>query len=91
MHDVDPDLFASDIEAILKDIKRVDYINLLISQLTETLSSELQYILPAKQYSNILTDFELKKGTKVKSVCKIIAQTLRTINSQDYILSIYTS
>lgn len=52
--DIDPELFETDIHNILTGIKRVDYINLLTSQISETLSCELQYILPAKTYDSLL-------------------------------------
>jgi len=33
IYDIDPEQFKNDIELVLNDIKRVDYINLLVSQI----------------------------------------------------------
>lgn len=92
IYDINPEQFTSEIQNIIKDIKRVDFINLLISQITETASTEMQYILTAKAYDDFKSEFELSlKGKKVKTVCKLISSTLRNIGKEDYILSIYTS
>jgi elongator complex protein 1 len=77
---------------LLKDIKRVDYVNLLVAHITETASSEMQYILPSKAYDDFVSHFELTlKGKKVKSVCGLLSQTLRAIDREQYIMSIFTS
>lgn len=59
---------------MLKDIKRTDYINLFVSQITENISSELQYALSNKKYELFLKDFEINmKGKKVKTICKAVS------------------
>jgi elongator complex protein 1 len=90
--DIDPQLFRTDIKNVLTDIKRVDFINLLISQISETLSSELQYILPSKTYDSLLAEFEMVgKGKKIKELCRLISTTLRDVNKEEYVLSIFTA
>jgi len=52
----------------------------------------MQYILSAKTYETNRSDFEMSaKGKKVRTVCGIISKALRSINKDEYILSIYTS
>lgn len=52
----------------------------------------MRYLLSSKAYENRKSEFELsQQGKKVKSVCRLISTTLRNLNREDYILSIYTS
>ena len=65
---------------------------MLVSHTTEVVSSELQYIMTSKDYENVISSFELNlKGKKIKKICKLVAEMLRTINQEEYILSIFTS
>lgn len=83
LFDLNPDQFFSEIELVLKDIKRTDYINLLVSQVTDCLSSELQYALSARQLEDISKDFQLKmKGKKVKDICRAVSETLRRVGKE---------
>lgn len=92
LFDLNPQQFFDEIELVLKDIKRTDYINLLVSQITDSLSTELQYALSAQRLEEVSKDFELTmKGKKVKSVCRAVSETLRKLGKDEYILSIFTS
>jgi len=52
----------------------------------------MQYILSVKTYETNKGEFEMSvKGKKVRTVCGIISKALRSINRDEYILSIYTS
>ncbi len=65
---------------ILTDIKRVDYINLIVAQISEGLSSELQYLLTEKQFQEMKNNYELtSSGKKIKTVCRTVSQALRKI------------
>lgn len=65
---------------------------MLISQISETASTEMQYLLSSKTYDDFRGEFELSlKGKKIRTVCKLISQTLRDIGQEEYILSIFTS
>ncbi len=52
----------------------------------------MQYLLSSKAYDDFREEFEVSlKGKKIKSVCKLISETLRNIAKEEYILSIFTS
>jgi hypothetical protein len=52
----------------------------------------MQYLLSSKAYDDFREEFEVSlKGKKIKSVCKLISETLRNIAQEEYILSIFTS
>jgi N-glycosylase/DNA lyase len=81
LYDLSPEQFFAEIEIVLKDIKRTDYINLLVSQVTDSLSTELQYALSAGRLEEFSKDFELTmKGKKVKSICRAVSETLRKVD-----------
>jgi elongator complex protein 1 len=83
LYDLNPEQFFTEIEAVLKDIKRVDFINLLVSQISDAISSELQYALSTKKLEEFAKDFEINmKGKKVKSVCRAVSETLRRLDKK---------
>lgn len=92
LYDLNPEQFTSEIELVLKDLKKADYINLLVSHVTDQISTELQYALSPKKLEEFAKEFEINmSGKKVKSICRIVSETLRKIGKEEYILSIFTS
>lgn len=91
MHDLAPAQFLQEIEVLLRDLRRVDYINLLVAQISDGLSSELQYALSGKELEEREREWEVGGGEKVKSVCRLVSDTLRRVGRDEYILSIFTS
>ena len=92
LYDIDPAMFEENAEAILTGIGKVDYINLFVTQMKDSLSDELQYCLPSQRIEEIENYHKIKiEGQKVKLVCGIVSKTLRALDKEKFILSIFTS
>ena len=74
LYDLNPEQFTNEIELVLKDLKKADYINLLVSHVTDQISTELQYALSPKKLEEFAKEFEINmSGKKVKSICRIVS------------------
>lgn len=53
LYDLSPERFSQHTDTILTTIGKVDYLNLFISQLKNTISTELQYCLSKSQLEEV--------------------------------------
>ena len=88
--DLNPEQFVNNTEKLLSDIKKVDYISLLIASLKEGVSDEIKYCLNKEEIQKIDDYFQINK-TKIKLVCELISKSLRSLDYEKYILAIMAS
>lgn len=89
LFDINPQQFLEQCEHALRSINKTDYINLFVASLKEEVSQELKYCLPSNQVDAI-REYLATIDSKVKLICERASATLRSIDKEKYILSIYT-
>jgi hypothetical protein len=79
--DINQKRFVENAREILEKIHRVDYLNLLVSQISEKVSSEIVYCLGQDQLEEVSQYHETHfKGKKIVKLCEIISKELRALN-----------
>lgn len=72
---MDQKSFVENAREILQKIQRVDYLNLLISQISDKVSSETVYCLTQDQLDELNQYYETHlKGKKITKLCEIISR-----------------
>lgn len=94
--DLNPERFIERSEEILKSIEKPDYISLLINQLQNSISEELEYAVSLDEFTKLKQfidhQFKAKKEkSKVNIVCDIIINALAKFNPDTYTYAIMTA
>jgi elongator complex protein 1 len=93
--DVNPEGFAQKYEEIIKQIEKVDYLNLFLTSLKDELNEDLEYILSPEEIRNNKEGLskltQLNTITKTKLICDLMIKGLSKIDRELYILTIMTA
>jgi len=95
LFDINVEAFLEKGELIVKQIEKVDYLNLFLTSLKDDLSPYLEYILTADEIKHnkeaLIKHTNNNSITKTKLVCDLLIKSLSQVDRDKYILAIITA
>jgi len=93
LFDLNPEEFVKNVDEIVGQIEKIDYLNLLLTATKEEINPDVSYVLTPEEHkasTDYLTQAKILK-TKVKLVSECIRQALQKLDKDKYVLTIMTS
>lgn len=93
--DINPEGFVQNTEEIVKQIEKVDYLNLFLTNLKDELNEDLEYILSPEEIRNnkeVLSKLtHANQISKIRLISELMIKTLTKVDYDKYILTIMTA
>ncbi|KAL4476509.1 hypothetical protein ABPG74_010242 [Tetrahymena malaccensis] len=89
--DINPKKFTENAQSILTKFKKTDYINLLIAQVKNELSDEIQYCVYDEELQELKNYHTTHLSKKINTFCDSIIKALEATKNEKYLYSQFTA